>query len=171
MTTQSSLQYSFTFTQSHTHSYSAPISSTLLFYEAQFRVQHLAQGHHLADGEDWGSNCRPSSRRTTALPLSHSHLKEDMITLLHGQRSSSSCPHVVNVTYQTRPFGISLYLPQTFTWSQEWPDYKFEVKGQGHCDLKIQFFASWLDLVATLCTPATPKCFVDSKTSPTPPLA
>ena len=45
MTTQSSLQYSFTFTQSHTHSYSASISSTLLFYEAQFRVQHLAQGH------------------------------------------------------------------------------------------------------------------------------
>ena len=36
MTTQSSL---------HTHSYSASISSTLLFYEAQFRVQHLAQGH------------------------------------------------------------------------------------------------------------------------------
>ena len=45
MTTQSSLQYSFTFTQSHTHPYSASISSTLLFYEAQFRVQHLAQGH------------------------------------------------------------------------------------------------------------------------------
>ena len=45
MTTQSSLQYSFTFTQSHTHSYSASISSTLLFYEAQFGVQHLAQGH------------------------------------------------------------------------------------------------------------------------------
>ena len=33
MTTQSALQYSFTFTQSHTHSYSASISSTLLFYE------------------------------------------------------------------------------------------------------------------------------------------
>ena len=45
MTTQSSLQYSFPFTQSHTHSYSASISSTLLFYEAQFKVQHLAQGH------------------------------------------------------------------------------------------------------------------------------
>ena len=45
MTTQSSLQYSFTFTQSHTHPYSASISSTLLFYEAQFGVQHLAQGH------------------------------------------------------------------------------------------------------------------------------
>ena len=45
MTTQSSLQYSFTFTQSHTHSYSASMGSTLLFYEAQFRVQHLAQGH------------------------------------------------------------------------------------------------------------------------------
>ena len=43
--TQSALQYSFTFTQSHTHSYSASISSTLLFYEAQFGVQHLAQGH------------------------------------------------------------------------------------------------------------------------------
>ena len=38
MTTQSSLQYSVTFTQSHTHSYSASISSTLLFYEAQFGV-------------------------------------------------------------------------------------------------------------------------------------
>ena len=45
MTTQSSLQYSFTFTQLHTHSYSASISSTLLFYEGQFGVQHLAQGH------------------------------------------------------------------------------------------------------------------------------
>ena len=45
MTSQSSLQYSFTFTQSHTHSYSASISSTLLFYEAQFGIQHLAQGH------------------------------------------------------------------------------------------------------------------------------
>ena len=45
MTTQSTLQYSFTFTQSHTHSYSASISSTSLFYEAQFRVKHLAQGH------------------------------------------------------------------------------------------------------------------------------
>ena len=45
MTTQSALQYSFTFTQSHTHSYSASISSTLLFSEAQFGVQHLAQGH------------------------------------------------------------------------------------------------------------------------------
>ena len=45
MTTQSTLQYSFTFTQSHKHSYSASISSTLLFYEGQFRVQHLAQGH------------------------------------------------------------------------------------------------------------------------------
>ena len=44
MTTQSVLQYSFTFNQSHTHSYSASISSTLLFYEAQFGVQHLAQG-------------------------------------------------------------------------------------------------------------------------------
>ena len=44
MTTQSSLQYSFTFTQSHTHSYSASINSTLSFYEAQFGVQHLAQG-------------------------------------------------------------------------------------------------------------------------------
>ena len=43
MTTQSTLQYSFTFTQSHTHSYSASIGSTLLFYEAQFGVQHLAQ--------------------------------------------------------------------------------------------------------------------------------
>ena len=30
--------------QSLTHSYSASISSTLLFYEAQFGVQHLAQG-------------------------------------------------------------------------------------------------------------------------------
>ena len=45
MTTQSSLQYSLTFTQSHTHSYSASISSTLLFYEAQFGVQHLAHLH------------------------------------------------------------------------------------------------------------------------------
>ena len=45
MTTQSSLQYSFTFTHSDTHSYSASISSTLLFYEGQFRVQHLVQGH------------------------------------------------------------------------------------------------------------------------------
>ena len=45
MTTQSALQYSFTFTQSHTPSYCASISSTLLFYEAQFGVQHLAQGH------------------------------------------------------------------------------------------------------------------------------
>ena len=35
MTTQSSLQYSFTFTHSH----------NLLFYEGQFRVQHLVQGH------------------------------------------------------------------------------------------------------------------------------
>ena len=43
MTTQSSLQYSFTF--KHTHSYSASIGSTLLFYEGQFGVQHLAQGH------------------------------------------------------------------------------------------------------------------------------
>ena len=40
MTTQSSLQYSFTFT----HSYSASMSSTLLFYEGQLMVQHLAQG-------------------------------------------------------------------------------------------------------------------------------
>ena len=62
MTTQSSLQYSFTFTQSHTHSYSASISSTLLFYEAQFGVQHLAQGHFGMQifWEDWGLNCRPS---------------------------------------------------------------------------------------------------------------
>ena len=62
MTTQSSLQYSFRFTQSHTHSYSASISSTLLFYEAQFGVQHLAQGHFGMQifWEDWGSNCRPS---------------------------------------------------------------------------------------------------------------
>ena len=29
----------------HIHSYSASISSTLLFYEAQLGVQHLAQGH------------------------------------------------------------------------------------------------------------------------------
>ena len=34
-----------TFTQSNTHSHSASISNTLLFYEAQFEVQHLAQGH------------------------------------------------------------------------------------------------------------------------------
>ena len=45
MTTQSSLQYSFTFAHSQTHSYSASISSTFLFYEGQFGVQHLAQGH------------------------------------------------------------------------------------------------------------------------------
>ena len=65
MTTQSSLQYSFTFTQSHTHSYSASIGSTLLFYEAQFRVQHLAQGHFgMQIAEDWGLNC--------PYPLSHS---------------------------------------------------------------------------------------------------
>ena len=57
MTTQSSLQYSFTFTQSHTHSYSASTSSTLLFYEAQFGVQHLAQGHFgMQIFFDWGSN-------------------------------------------------------------------------------------------------------------------
>ena len=66
MTTQSSSQYSFTFTHSHTHSYSASMSSTCLFYEGQFgTLQH-------ADGEDWGSNCRPSGWRTTTLPLSHS---------------------------------------------------------------------------------------------------
>ena len=41
MTTQRSLQYSFTFT----HSHSASIGSTLLFYGGQFGVQHLAQGH------------------------------------------------------------------------------------------------------------------------------
>ena len=54
MTTQRSLQYSFTFTQSHTNSYRASISSTLLFYEAQFRVQHLAQGHFgMQKGKTW----------------------------------------------------------------------------------------------------------------------
>ena len=41
MTTQSSLQYSFTFTLS----YSASIRSTFLFYEGQLEVQHLAQEH------------------------------------------------------------------------------------------------------------------------------
>ena len=70
MTTQSPLQYSFTFTQSHTYSYSASISSTLLFYEAQFGVQHLAQGHFGMQicWVDWGSKCRPSGWRTTTLP-------------------------------------------------------------------------------------------------------
>ena len=70
MTTQSTLQYNFTFTQSHTHSYSASISCTLLFYEAQFGVQHLAQGHFGMQffWEDWGSNCQPSGWRTTTLP-------------------------------------------------------------------------------------------------------
>ena len=58
MTTQSSLQYSFTFTPSHTHSYSASISSTLLFYEAQFRVQGHFGMHIFFFWEDWGSNCR-----------------------------------------------------------------------------------------------------------------
>ena len=33
------------FTSCHTHSYSASIGNTFLFYEGQFRVQHLAQGH------------------------------------------------------------------------------------------------------------------------------
>ena len=65
MTTQSSLQFSF---------YIRPvISSTLLFYEAQFGVQHLAQGHfgmQIFFWEDWGSNCRPSGWRTTTLPPS-----------------------------------------------------------------------------------------------------
>ena len=65
MTTQSTLQYSFIFTQSYTHSYSASISSTLLFYEAQFGVQHLAHGHFGMQifQEDWGSNCWPSDWR------------------------------------------------------------------------------------------------------------
>ena len=69
MTTQSALQYSFTFTH-----LCASISSTLLFYEAQFGVQHLAQGHFGMQicWEDRGSNCRPSGWRTTTLPVSHS---------------------------------------------------------------------------------------------------
>ena len=62
MTTQSSLQYSFTFT----HSHSASIISTLLFYEGQFSVQHLAQGHI-------GMQMGKTGDRTADLHLSHSH--------------------------------------------------------------------------------------------------
>ena len=97
MTTQSSLQYSFTFTQSHTHSHSASISSTLLFYEAQFRVQHLAQGHFGMQifffWEDWGSNCRPSGWRTT-----HTMVQTSMWTTTSQNHITDLCRTIDNKT-------------------------------------------------------------------------
>ena len=70
MTTQSPLQYSFTFT----------FTFIQCIYKQHFVVLWWAiQGSascprtlRHADGEDWGSNCRPASWRTTALSLSHS---------------------------------------------------------------------------------------------------
>ena len=59
MTTQSSLQYSLTFTQSHTHSHSASISSTLLFYEAHnlgFSILLKDTSACRFFWEDWGLN-------------------------------------------------------------------------------------------------------------------
>ena len=86
MTTQSSLQYSFTFTQSHTHSCSASISSTLLFYEAQFRVQHLAQGHFGMQIGKTGD--RTADLQVPTLPLSHSRSKS---SLMYRQLKSFHC--------------------------------------------------------------------------------
>ena len=59
MTTQSALQYSF-YIHPVTHIHTVHLlAALLLFYEAQFGVQHLAQGHFGMQifWEDWGSNC------------------------------------------------------------------------------------------------------------------
>ena len=85
MTTQSSLQSSFTFTQSHTHSYSASISSTLLFCEAQFGVQYLAQGHF---------GMQILGRLGIELPtFSHSRLIESLVVEVRYSRRHPPHPH------------------------------------------------------------------------------
>ena len=82
-----SLQYRFTLTHSHTHT-EASISSTLLFYEGQFRVQHLAQGHfgmqmgktgdRTADLQVGGRALYPSA---TARPLTKGLTKNGSISI------------------------------------------------------------------------------------------
>ena len=55
-----------------THSYSASISSTFLFYEGQLGVQHLAKGHFGMQMGKTGDRTAYYSWRQIALPLSHS---------------------------------------------------------------------------------------------------
>ena len=116
MTTQSSLQYSFTFTQSHTHSYSASISSTSLFYEAQFGVQHPAQGHFGMQifWEDWGSNCR-----RPLYPLSH-----NPYTCFEGFQISSAV-EVCLVVMEVAAFNFFIQNTFQISWLKDLKKYTF----------------------------------------------
>ncbi|XP_062258428.1 high affinity cGMP-specific 3',5'-cyclic phosphodiesterase 9A isoform X2 [Platichthys flesus] len=69
MTTQSALHYSFTFTQSHTHSYSASIPALCYSMGAIQGSASCPRTLRHADCSDWGSNRRPSGWRTTRRPL------------------------------------------------------------------------------------------------------
>ena len=57
--------------ESSTTSYSASISSTLLFYEGQFGVQHLAQGHfgmQMGKTGDRTADLQVGGQRSTSQP-------------------------------------------------------------------------------------------------------
>ena len=91
MTTQSALQYSLPFTHSHTHWYSASMGSSFFSMRGHSGFSIFPKDTSACRWGRLESNCRPSSWRTTALPLRHSrrsHTK-DMVEgrLLEENRS------------------------------------------------------------------------------------
>ena len=100
MTTQGALQNSFTFTHIHTHIHTVHLlAALLLFYDSQFRVQHLAQRH-------FGMQMGKTGDRTTDLQVG-------------GQRlyPSATAAHTfqLNVFHQKQI--TSLILPESFSLS------------------------------------------------------